>query len=512
MGSRKRTGVGWAVPAAILVMAGLAYAGLLLTRDEGPIAGVPPRPGRTEGALDVVLVVVDTQRADFTSVLGSRLRTTPFLERLASRGILFTRAYAPGPWTVPSMYSVMTGLYPSEHGMITGWSTSFDAGGQNVLPDEAVTLAERLDGAGFETFGVCTNFHVSRRFGFGQGFDRFVGEDFTFMPFPNMAVTGLADDIAASPMYFLWLHYLDPHFPYFPHWPWFEQFNESSMHSYDDLMTSAALEHYYSLEGNTEGMSVRAGDVAWVNRTAKLLQFRPIALFEHMRENDVIPHDEWVEFLSAAYASEIRMVDSAMEEALTELGVDDRTILVVTSDHGEELFDHGGHGHRMNDRLYEELIHVPLLFVLPGGWGAGTVVDTPVSLVDIVPTLLDLLGLEVPADLSGLSLLPLMQGQSLPERPLYAEVASQSGVKRCIIEYPWKYIHDFGSVEGELYDLEADPAESRDLVDLEPERAAALREKLLAWYKGARVRWQVGEPPELSQEDFIRLKLLGYIE
>jgi hypothetical protein len=91
-------------------------------------------------------------------------------------------------------------------------------------------------------------------------------------------------------------------------------------------------------------------------------------------------------------------------------------------------------------------------------------------------------------------------------------VASQDGVKRCIIEYPWKYIHDFGKVEGELYHLEEDPAELRDLVDLEPERAAALREKLLTWYKETAARWKVGQPPDLTQEDFIRLKLLGYIE
>ncbi len=503
---------GWAVLAAIVVMTGLLYAGLLLTRDPGPLAGVPPRPGRVEGAVDVVLVVVDTQRADFTSTHGSRLRTTPFLERLARRGILFTRAYAAGPWTVPSMYSVMTGLYPSEHGMITGWSQGFETGGQNVLPDEAVTLAERLDGIGYETYGVCSNFHVSTKFGFAQGFDRFVGEDFAFMPFPNLAVGGLAEDIAASPVYFLWLHYLDPHFPYIPHWPWFEQFNEGPIHFYDDLMNRAALKYYYSLEGNAEGSPVKAGDASWVNRSAKLLQFRPKALFEYMLENDMQPEPEWIEFLSAAYASEIRMVDTAMQEALSDLGVDDRTILVVTSDHGEELFDHGAHGHRLNDRLYEELIHVPLLFVLPGGWGAGTVVDAPVSLVDVAPTILDLLGQEVPAELSGLSLLPLMEGRTLAARPLFAEVASQDGVKRCIIEYPWKYIHDFGSVQGELYDLEADPGETRDLVDLEPARAAALREKLLTWYKETTARWQVGEPPELSEEDFIRLKLLGYIE
>jgi arylsulfatase A-like enzyme len=497
---------------AVLVLAGLAWAGLMLTRDPGPIAGAEPRPGRAQGAVDVVLVVVDTQRADFTSALGSRWRTTPLLEKLAARGILFTRAYAPGPWTVPSMYSVMTGLYPTEHGMITGWSMGFETGGQNVLPPEAVTLAERLDGVGFETYGVCSNFHVSRKFGFAQGFDRFVGEDFAFMPFPQLAVQGLADEIASSPNYFLWLHYLDPHFPYIPHWPWFERFNESSMHSYDDLMIRASLEYYYSLEGNSPGMTVKADDAAWVNRTAKLLQFRPVALFEQMAEREMAPQDEWIEFLSAAYASEIRMVDEAMQEALETLGVDDRTILVVTSDHGEELFEHGRHGHRNNDRLYQELLHVPLLFVLPGGWGAGRVIDTPVSLVDVTPTILALLGLEVPADLSGRSLLPLMEGRPFPDRPLYAEVASEDGVKRCIIEYPWKYIHDFGSGHGELYDLDADPGETRDLVDLEPARAAALRETLLTWYKGTTARWKVGPPPELSQEDFIRLKLLGYIE
>jgi arylsulfatase A-like enzyme len=473
----------------------------------------PPRAARDEGALDVVLVVVDTERWDRTNPGGFREDTTPFLTEIASRGVTFTHAFAPAPWTVPSMNSLMTGLWPAEHGMVEGQALGFEVVDQKVLPPAATTLAELLRAEGYETFGVCTNFHLGPRFGFDQGFDHFVGEDFAFMPFPNMVLESLAPRIRASGRYFLWLHYFDPHHPYMQRQPWFDRYNESDIDTYEQLGLRATMAYFRLLEGIGPDEELSPAEVVRYYDLAGTLSLKPMILFRRLKEAGIVPDDDWKRFLAASYASEIRMTDEAMREALvSKLGVDDRTVLVVTSDHGEELWERGDWGHRVSDSLHQELIHVPLVVTLPGFAHAGEVVRTPVSLVDLMPTILELAGAEVPGDLPGRSLLAIIEGQDPPDRALFSEVHSDMGVSRCIVEYPYKYIHSFTLDRGELYDLEADPGEREDLSSSRPALARRMREDLMAWYGDREPRFEVGEAPPLSPEQIMRLRLLGYVE
>ncbi len=215
-------------------------------------------------------------------------------------------------------------------------------------------------------------------------------------------------------------------------------------------------------------------------------------------------------FLKAAYLSEVRKTDEAMREALLELGVDDQTLIVVTSDHGEELLDHGWYGHRQS--LYQELVHVPLVIRLPGKIKAGTVIDTPVSLVDLYPTLLDLLGIPIPAGLSGVSLVPLIEEKEIQSRNLYLEVDGQQGQMRGLVQYPWKLIHNLSDSSDLLFNLEKDPKERKDLSAGQPARVEKMRQILLTWVKQSKVRWNDNRIKRLSRREIKQLRKMGYVQ
>ncbi len=462
---------------------------------------------------NIVLVVVDTERADATGPFGAKHDTTPFMSQLAAQGVTFSNMFSSAPWTAPAMFSMMTGLYPSEHGVTNGSFMRVGKEnkmvGQQILPDEAVTLAERLKEHGYMTFGVCTNHHLRAKFGFSQGFDHYVGDDFHTLPFPTFAVSALSGTIRSTSKYFLWLHYFDPHFPYTTHAPWFGQWNDSKFTSYLDLATHLVQKKYR--EQNRIGLNdpVSLDDVPLLTSTSRNLASYHMNIIKELTGNiKPAPNDEYSRFLKAAYLSEISETDEAIKDAFATLNIDEETLVVVTSDHGEEIFDRGNFGHR-HSSLYQELIRVPLIIRLPGGEGAGKVVDTPVSVVDIVPTLLDIIGQPVPEDLSGESLVPLIDGRKIDPRPIYAEV--ERPTKRCLVEFPWKYIHNFANDRGELYNLRQDPEEKSDLSKQEASRAAAMRSRLKDWAIATKPRWRTERLSELSEEEIKQLKRMGYI-
>ncbi|MCP4679040.1 MAG: sulfatase-like hydrolase/transferase [Deltaproteobacteria bacterium] len=477
-----------------------------------PEQAFPARIARDKGAIDVVLVTIDAERADFLTPYGEKLPTTPFLEKLAAEGVTFKNAFSPAPWTVPAMYSIITGLYPSEHGLTSGQTVGQHVVGQEALPGEAFTLTERLAGLGYSTFGINTNYHMAPQFGFNQGFDRYLGDDFAFMPFPNLAVAGLRDEILSSPKYFLWLHYFDPHFPYIAQPPWFGEWNDSRFRTLFDLSTDVSLRYYWHKRGLPPKSPIRQEDAVLVHKLINLLTARSILLFHGLPKVKDLVDENYIRFFTAAYKSTLRQTDESMEVALKALGVDDQTLLIVTSDHGEELFDHGELGHRKNSSLYQELIRVPLIIYLPGGRAAGTVIDTPVSVIDIYPTVLDLLDQPIPDNLSGRSLRPLFEGKDLKKRPIFAEVSGRMGEARAIIEYPWKYIHNYTTQRGELYHLEQDPGEKDNRTDLEKARVKEMFDRLEKWKQSMAPRWKIEQTAPLSLPEINRLKQMGYLK
>ncbi len=497
----------------LVVSVGIVLGSLSLTTCEmDGESVVAHREARDPDAIDVVFVTIDALRADLTNPYGENHPTTPFLSELASQGIVFKNAFSPAPWTAPAMYSIITGLYPTEHGLTKGQTIGNHVVGQPALPAEAFTLTERLAGMGYSTVGINTNYHMAPQFGFNQGFHRYFGDDFAFTPFPNMVVKSLRKQIQMTPRYFLWLHYFDPHFPYIPQPPWFGQWNDSRFRTLVDLSQDVAQRYYRFRRGLTELDPIDPNDVVWVHKLTNLLVGRSIFLFRALPKVKQLVDEDYIRFFRAAYKSTVRQTDNAIHDALEMLGIDDQTLVIVVADHGEELFEHGELGHRKNSSLYQELIRVPFIIRLPGKRAAGTVIDTPVSAIDIVPTVLDIVGLDIPKDLPGQSLVPLLEGGSLPPRPLFAEVSGRTGEARAIIEFPWKYVHNFTQNTGELYNLEQDPQELNNLVVGEQKLALEMFGRLKDWVAATKPRWTLEESPPLSPTEIRRLRAMGYLK
>jgi arylsulfatase A-like enzyme len=470
--------------------------------------GLPPLE-----ELNVLLVVIDTLGAEHVSCLGPSIGppTTPALDRLAAGGVLFDRAYSPAPWTQPAVASLFTGEMPSSHRVLR----LFDR-----LDPAETTLAERLAGRGFATAGVVSHELLDSRYGFDQGFAHFDasaagGHRTVSSPEVTAKALGWLDrwlgggeareGAGGRPPFFLFVHYFDPHYVYLHH----ERFSRTR--GYGGPLTP--------------GMDI------WALRDARAA---------------LTPAD--VGYLRDLYREEVAFTDFHLGRLLAGLrqrGLERDTLVVVTADHGEELMRHGWIGHTRT--LYDELLRVPLVVSLPGRI-APRRVEEPVSLVDLVPTLLELSGrAEQPAEVeegrpAGISLVPALTGGAPPpaDRDLFAEVsfatraddpakfAEKTAFKTAVLSGPWKLVHDLAGGSWQLYDRRSDPEELHDLApaagapaaggadggESEPATRALrrLQRRLAAWERergGAPDRATSAVDP--SAEELERLRALGYL-
>lgn len=368
---------------------------------------------------NVLLVSVDTLRADHTGWHGYGRETTPVLSALARRGLVFAEAMSTSSWTLPAHGSLLTGRYPSDHG-------AQDDGSR--LSDAFPTLAELFRRAGFHTLAVVSHIYVARPFGFDRGFDRFddsLIEEGTTNPRGDAVVDRfleVLDDRQAGGRFFGFVHLFDPHWDYDPPAP-------------DDRLW---LPESYAgpIDGRYETMV-------------------PFLAGEGMTPDDLAA-------LLAYYDGEVRWVDRQVGRLLAGLearGLARKTLLVVTSDHGEEFLDHGRLGHGRT--LYQEQLHVPLLFHHPAL--AHERRREPVSSIDVAPTLLDLAGVPLPSGLPGRSLRALAP----PDRTLFAESirfglawrAARSGTAKVaeLAEAGGRAYFDLGRDPGEVKPLRGDP-------------------------------------------------------
>ncbi len=473
----------------------------------------PPAIVPREGMPDVFLIIVDTLRFDYVQSYGSELPTTPFLKELSRQGVLFEKAYATSSWTVPSMFSVITGLYPREHGVDKGGVSKGGVVGQPALNENAVTLTERLDQAGYETYGICTNHHLHQRFGFAQGFDHFVGKGFLKLPFPEMAIGAFEETARGKGPNFFWLHYFDPHFPYRDNQPWFSKWNRSGFADWGEISLDASSRVYRTRNDLGPEDPIPLANITRVNRWAhRIALSHPGEIMKIARTAGPEVESRYLNFLKSAYASEVARVDQSIRKVFKKLGVGNDDLVIVTSDHGEEFDDHGSIGHRWLNSLHEELVRVPLLILLPGRAHAGKVVTDPVSLVDIMPTVLEVLELEDDDDAhSGVSLLSTMNGDVKADRVLHGELDEPSARVCYRLEYPWKYIHNYSRSTGHLYNLATDPKERRDLAAVEPGRAKQMLAGLDEWMATTELRWTEVEMIPLSSLELERLRAMGYV-
>ena len=331
------------------------------------------------GPRNVILICWDTVRADHLGPYGYTEReTTPFLDELAARPTVFEDASAASGWTKPSVPSFLTGTFPAEHGVYEG-SAGFDLGKTtDVLPEESLTLAEVFQGRGYDTAAFIKNAQLRPGNGFEQGFDRYVDEAGDARDIRWQALDWLDQRDGEEP-FFLYLHALDAHWPY--------------------AIPDEAATRYLDAE-----------PVEWIQSRA----YEDAVDAYHDGER-TFTDEEW-DAMHALYDGSLRFLDDQLRELFRGLelrGLEDDTIVILLSDHGEEFGEHGriGHGHG----LHENLLRVPLIFHVPGRESARHA--HPVSLVDVFPTVLGLFGWE--ADVHPVAVDRLAEPSR--RRPIFAE-------------------------------------------------------------------------------------------
>jgi arylsulfatase A-like enzyme len=399
---------------------------------------------------NVVVVLIDTLRADHLPTYGYPRATAPFVDSLAHDGVVFESAWSTSSWTAPATASLFTSLYPQEHGVVHGLDREGADGRRlvNRIPEDVQTLAEMFKAAGYRTLGVSDNAHVSRETGFDQGFDVFESGTGATAERLHKWVRDHREEMASHQPYFLYVHYVEPHEPYLPREPWHSEF-----------------------------------------------------------ARDGHAHPTHARFVNA-YDSEIRSLDDGLARLYRACGWADDTVVIVTSDHGEEFGDHGGGGHAHS--LYSEVLRVPL--VVHGVPGAiARRVDEPVSLVDVLPTLRELAGGAFDPRAEGVSLLPILRGGTGGfDRPLFAHLVQfETGrVWEATVAGEWKRIR-LSDGRRLLFNLADDPREATDLSESLPSVSAALDRRDRAF---AARRKDAPAPVEtlVSRETAESLRALGY--
>jgi arylsulfatase A-like enzyme len=417
-----------------------------------------------------VLISIDTLRPDFLGAYDHARATSPALDALARDGVLFETALSTAPWTLPAHGSLLTGLYPSRHGLI----------GELGLPYQVKTLAEILATAGFQTAAIVNSHHLSPRYGLDRGFASFrYAVEFPTPVEPSVVGDWAREWIAAGPRepFFLFVHFYDVH---------------SDYHSLPEVEARFVTPYAGRVDGSTSQLML--------HREGRF----PLDAADRLH-------------LVQLYEAGVRQMDDGIARLLDDLeraGLREQSLLVVTSDHGEEFLEHGDVLHGRTQ--YEEMLRVPLVLSGPG-LPAGRRVAEPVSLVDVVPTVLAQLRVPAPSGLDGRDLAPLWRGEAAPElheRVLLGEADHSREAPNLTASARHghlKLVVDRASGQVRLFDLSDDPGESRDASAQHPEEVARLRaaiDHLLA-------ERPLGPPIELEPltlAEVERLEALGYVQ
>lgn len=417
------------------------------------LGGCAPKPAD----VSVLLITIDTLRADRVGAYGYAAAETPSLDRLAAAGTRFTQAMAQAPLTVPSHASIFTGTCPPFHGVRNN--------GNYVLADAQQTLAETLKGRGYVTGAVVSAAVLDHRFGLAQGFDAY--DDDLMARNRRAAAEGGTVSLAQR--------------------KWAEECR-------GDVTTAAAVAWLRAQRG--------AKSFLWVHYYDPHDDYDPPSPYRERHAAQ--PYDGEVAFADACVG---RLLD-----ALQQLGLHRRTLVILMADHGEGLGDHGETTHGYFN--YDTTVRIPLIVSLPGVLPEGRAVPSLVRSVDVLPTVLDTLGLPPPDQVQGASLLPLIRGRAAaPGVESYAEtlagrIAHDWSTVCSLRSAEWKYIH---SPSPELYHLTADPGENDNLALREPVVAAAMHQRLRALLAKLKAGSGTNGRAALSAESRRQLESLGYV-
>jgi len=442
----------------------------------------PPTSGSGPVAkgYNVILISIDTLRADHVGAYGYARATSPTIDALASSGVMFRHTTSTTSWTLPAHLSMLTGRSLLGHGVVDD---------DHMLGDDVPTLAESFQRAGYATGAIVSAPYLESRYGFARGFDDYDdhtiqwsthGESYKHVTAPlvqKTAETWLEQH--AKGRFFLFLHYWDPHYDYAPGPPYDTMFDP-------DYRGDLTGDNYY---------------------------FNP-RVNRKMNRRDL-------EHIIALYDGEIRLVDdhlAMLRGTLERLGVTARTVIVVTGDHGEEFFEHGYKGHQRS--LYEESVRVPLVVNVPGVTPARRVVETETSLIDVMPTILALTGLPIPAGVEGVEMADIaFAGAPEHERHTVSELyrTDALNVQVSVRDGAHKLIQHMNRPRMESYDLSLDPAEAVKTPGSAP-WVGPLSSELLGWLNQRwpgfqkRVGLRHGTALTMDAETEERLRALGYVQ
>jgi choline-sulfatase len=420
--------------------------------------------GKHDKKPNIVVIVIDTLRADHLPFYGYSKNTAPFLNSLAEKSPVFEKTFSASSWTAPSTASIFTSFYPFQHGVMTNMLATrlLRANNPNKkiklnrIPDAITCLGEIMKDSGFSTYMVSDNINIGEKENFTQGFDKFATFSYETADVVNNTIKEWAEEIKAQKQYFLYIHYMDPHQPLYKREPWYQPQKDEKLD------------------------------------------------------------------MKAKYDAEISFVDQKIKEMFDLFQWDKNTLVVVTSDHGEEFWDHGktGHGHS----LYKELIHVPLFFYYPdpekGFKGKRILGNT--SLLDILPTLRDFLGMEKDPYNEGISLLPFIRMEeafpSTPKRHLFSHIIVKrvrlnDVVAKSVVYAGWHAYSSFYS-ETELYNFAKDPEELKNQYPLArgKEIYKQLMGKFHEFYSKCKKFKQEIVEESMSKKEMDKLRSLGYVE
>jgi arylsulfatase A-like enzyme len=436
---------------------------------------------------NVILIVVDTLRADHLGSYGYFRATSPRMDALAREGVRFHQVVTSIPHTLPAHISLFTSRYPAEHGVLTNGQT-YDG--------RYTTMAQSLSRAGFATGAFVSGYPLRSQFGISRGFDTFVdGRRWKTPGSETMAAAVKWMREHGDRPFFAWVHLYGPHTPYSP-----------PEHLRRRFRTDDSLLAWVEGRGITSYEKWR--DVVHKTRLTDL-RTPPgeLAFFKNLNLYDA----------EIAYADELV---GQMMDVLGREGILDRTLVVLTSDHGEGLGEHGFWLH--GPHLYDEQLLVPLIFRFPGGRHAGRVVERQASLLDVLPTIHEVLDLAPPHRFHGTGLLAEIHGEAEVPGPRYAFSESRLATSRgasglegagersyAVRTGTWKLIRT-GSGDEELYSLADDPQELENVVEDHGLLVEQLRAELRKWRESMpAVTGSIRL--ELSDEERRRLRSLGYI-
>ncbi len=438
----------------------------------------PPRPA-------ILIVVVDAMRADRLGCYGYGRATTPAIDELARDpdAVLYRGHHVQGAYTKSSVASLFTGLYAFQHGVLWGHAMREDPARPGLFPTQELrqdfdTMAERFDRLGYFTFAVVKSFHLDPRYGFAQGFDEYVG---AWVKGDDRRVDETLRLARESPRPWLGYVHLDgAHHPFPPahrDQAFMERYRGEACPDYDEAARVA------------EGRDFTTVEVRF-------------AIYEGRMTLD--PED--VAFLNLVYDAKLRRADdnvARLLRGLKEAGRYDDTLVIVTADHGEELYDHGGYAH--GHALWEEIIRVPMVVKFPKGSrpaNLGREVGELTQAIDLLPSLLAHTGERPGAELPGTDIF----------------TGSPRGFSFCETLGEWALVHDgFKVIDGGantmLFDTAADPSDRHDIADASPERLASLRQAAAGLRES--VALKPGAAPladsQLSKDAVDALRSLGYV-